>query len=99
MREADEAVAAGLLDTDPATGDLVFRHPLIRTTVVRLATPNQRRAAHAELAGVHRHDVERRARHLAALDRGSRRGGGSRAGSRGRLGDPARRRDRPPWPG
>ncbi|WP_275956116.1 helix-turn-helix transcriptional regulator [Nonomuraea sediminis] len=66
MREADEAIAAGLLDTDPATGDLVFRHPLIRTTVVQLATPNQRRAAHAELAGVHRHDVERRARHLAA---------------------------------
>ncbi|MER6943122.1 LuxR C-terminal-related transcriptional regulator [Nonomuraea sp. NPDC000554] len=66
MREADEAVAAGLLDTDPTTGDLVFRHPLIRTTVVQLATPNQRRAAHAELAGVHRHDVERRARHLAA---------------------------------
>ncbi|MEU0568411.1 ATP-binding cassette domain-containing protein, partial [Nonomuraea sp. NPDC005983] len=66
MREADEAVAAGLLDTDPTTGDLVFRHPLIRTTVVQLATPNQRRAAHAELARVHRHDVERRARHLAA---------------------------------
>ncbi|MGN9837246.1 AAA family ATPase [Nonomuraea sp. H19] len=66
MREADEAVAAGLLDTDPATGDLVFRHPLIRTTVVQLATPNQRRAAHAELARVHRDDVERRARHLAA---------------------------------
>ncbi|WP_319018820.1 helix-turn-helix transcriptional regulator [Microbispora sitophila] len=65
MRGADEAVAAGLLDTDPATGDLVFRHPLIRTTVVQLATPNQRRAAHAELARVHRDDVERRARHLA----------------------------------
>ncbi|MFI6739317.1 LuxR C-terminal-related transcriptional regulator [Nonomuraea sp. NPDC050451] len=66
MREADEAVAAGLLDTDPATGDLVFRHPLVRATVVQLATPNQRRAAHAELARVHRDDVERRARHLAA---------------------------------
>ncbi|MFF4622667.1 helix-turn-helix transcriptional regulator [Nonomuraea jabiensis] len=66
MREADEAVAAGLLDADPATGDLVFRHPLVRATVVQLATPNQRRAAHAELARVHRDDVERRARHLAA---------------------------------
>ncbi|MGI5285443.1 LuxR C-terminal-related transcriptional regulator [Nonomuraea polychroma] len=66
MREADEAVAAGLLDTDPATGDLIFRHPLIRTTVVQLATPHQRRTAHAELARVHRDDVERRARHLAA---------------------------------
>ncbi|TYB69136.1 AAA family ATPase [Nonomuraea sp. PA05] len=66
MRGADEAVAAGLLDTDPATGDLLFRHPLIRSTVVQLATPNQRRTAHAELAEVHRDDVERRARHLAA---------------------------------
>ncbi|MDP4501630.1 helix-turn-helix transcriptional regulator [Nonomuraea turcica] len=66
MREADEAVAAGLLDSDPATGHLVFRHPLVRTAVVQLATPNQRRAAHAELARVHRDDVERRARHLAA---------------------------------
>ncbi|NJP94237.1 AAA family ATPase [Nonomuraea sp. FMUSA5-5] len=66
MREADEAVAAGLLEVDPATGDLVFRHPLVRSTVVQLATPNQRRAAHAELARVHRDDVERRARHLAA---------------------------------
>lgn len=65
MRNADEAAASGLLDTDPVTGDFVFRHPLIRSTVVQMATPNQRRAAHAELALVHRDDIERQARHLA----------------------------------
>ncbi len=66
MRDADEAVAAGLLETDPVGGDFVFRHPLVRSTVVQLATPNQRRAAHADLARIHRDDVERRATHLAA---------------------------------
>ncbi|WP_037855569.1 helix-turn-helix transcriptional regulator [Streptomyces sp. NRRL S-340] len=66
MRDADEAVAAGLLQTDAAGGDFVFRHPLVRSTVVQLATPNQRRAAHADLARIHHDDVERRAAHLAA---------------------------------
>ncbi|CCK24630.1 LuxR family transcriptional regulator [Streptomyces davaonensis JCM 4913] len=66
MRDADEAVAAGLLDIDPLGGAFVFRHPLVRSTVVQMATPNERRAAHAALAHVHRDDVERRATHLAA---------------------------------
>ncbi|WP_399897704.1 AAA family ATPase [Streptomyces sp. BBFR51] len=66
MRNADEAVAAALLDIDRVSGDFVFRHPLIRSTVVQMATPNQRRAAHSHLAGVHREDVERYATHLAA---------------------------------
>ncbi|MDX6260070.1 MAG: hypothetical protein QOH84_1758 [Kribbellaceae bacterium] len=65
MRDADEAVANGLLDIDPATGEFVFRHPLVRSAVVQLATPNQRRAAHAALAELHRENVERRATHLA----------------------------------
>ncbi|MFD0637240.1 hypothetical protein ACFQ9X_42395 [Catenulispora yoronensis] len=39
MRDADEAVAAGLLDTDPATGEFTFRHPLVRASVVQMATP------------------------------------------------------------
>ncbi|GAA2852064.1 helix-turn-helix transcriptional regulator [Nonomuraea rubra] len=66
MRDTGEAMAAGLLDTDPATGELVFRHPLVRSTVVQLSTPNQRRAAHADLARLHEGEVERHARHLAA---------------------------------
>ncbi|MFD7455516.1 AAA family ATPase [Kitasatospora sp. NPDC059827] len=66
MRDADPAVAAGLLDTEPVTGDLVFRHPLVRSTVVQLATADQRRAAHLVLAQVHRGNPERRATHLAA---------------------------------
>ncbi|WP_107101041.1 AAA family ATPase, partial [Streptomyces graminilatus] len=66
MREAEEAAARGLLDIDPLSGDFVFRHPLVRSTVVQMATPNERRTAHAALARVHRGDVERRATHLAA---------------------------------
>ncbi|MFF4015905.1 AAA family ATPase [Streptomyces sp. NPDC001843] len=66
MLDADEAAACGLLDIDPLSGDFAFRHPLVRSTVVQRATPNERRAAHAALAHVHRDDVERRALHLAA---------------------------------
>jgi DNA-binding CsgD family transcriptional regulator/energy-coupling factor transporter ATP-binding protein EcfA2 len=65
MRDVDEAVAAGLLHVDAGTGDLVFRHPLVRSTVVQLSTPNQRRATHTVLADLHSDDVERRATHLA----------------------------------
>ncbi|SEM20366.1 helix-turn-helix transcriptional regulator [Streptacidiphilus jiangxiensis] len=66
MLDAEEAATCGLLDVDPVSGDFVFRHPLVRSTVVQLATPNERQAAHAVLAHVHRHDVERHATHLAA---------------------------------
>lgn len=66
MRNADEAVAHGLLSVEPASGNLYFRHPLVRSGVVHLATPNERRAAHSALAGFHQDDIERRAGHLAA---------------------------------
>nr|WP_153449843.1 LuxR family transcriptional regulator [Streptomyces smaragdinus] len=66
MRDVEEAATCDLLEVDPVSGDFVFRHPLIRSTVVQMATPNQRRAAHAVLAQVHHEDVERRATHLAA---------------------------------
>jgi hypothetical protein len=66
MTDVDDAVACGLLDIEPGTGDYVFRHPLVRSSVVQLATPNQRRAAHGQLAHYHRDELERRAAHLAA---------------------------------
>ncbi|WP_406097620.1 AAA family ATPase [Kitasatospora purpeofusca] len=66
MREVDEAVACGLLVVEPAAGEFAFRHPLVRSSVVQLATPDQRRAAHRVLAQLHREYPERRAIHLAA---------------------------------
>ncbi|WP_033222941.1 helix-turn-helix transcriptional regulator [Kitasatospora phosalacinea] len=66
MRDVGVAVAAGLLDLDPLTGEPVFRHPLVRSAVVWAASPDERRSAHAALARVHQDDVERRAVHLAA---------------------------------
>ncbi|MGP4045929.1 helix-turn-helix transcriptional regulator [Streptomyces sp. 2A115] len=66
MRDVEEAVACGLLVDEPVTGELAFRHPLVRTSVVRSATPNQRRAAHHALARTHQEDLDRRAAHLAA---------------------------------
>ncbi|MFC8448203.1 AAA family ATPase [Kitasatospora sp. NPDC057223] len=66
MRDADQAVAAGLLVLDPGSGEYVFRHPLVRSSVVRSAAPNARRSAHGTLAQIHRDNIERRATHLAA---------------------------------
>ncbi|MFJ8160129.1 AAA family ATPase [Streptomyces sp. NPDC096136] len=66
MRDVDAAVAAGLLEVAAATGDFVFRHPLVRSAVVQMATPSQRRTAHLALAHVHRGSLEHRAAHLAA---------------------------------
>ncbi|RVX46056.1 regulatory LuxR family protein [Nonomuraea polychroma] len=40
--------------------------PLVRSSVVQMATSEQCRAAHRALADVHRDDLERRAMHLAA---------------------------------
>ncbi|MFJ9455390.1 AAA family ATPase [Kitasatospora sp. NPDC101447] len=66
MRGVDEAVGCGLLVVEPATGNLVFRHPLVRSAVVQLAATDERRAAHRVLAHLHRENPERRATHLAA---------------------------------
>ncbi|WP_328468280.1 ATP-binding protein [Actinoplanes sp. NBC_00393] len=45
---------------------LQFRHPLVASAVVEVASLNDRRAAHADLARLHAADPERRAMHLAA---------------------------------
>ncbi|GAA0527427.1 LuxR family transcriptional regulator [Paractinoplanes ferrugineus] len=61
-----EAFESGLVTADPGSGDVVFRHPLVRSALLRSATPDERRAAHLELAELHEQDAERYARHLAA---------------------------------
>lgn len=44
------AERAGLVDVDPRSGAVRFRHPLLRPTVLRLAPPDEHRAAHRMIA-------------------------------------------------
>ncbi|MFC7360124.1 ATP-binding protein [Nocardioides astragali] len=57
---------AGLVLVDEAAGRLRFRHPLVTTTVVELATEEERLRAHARIAQALQRSPERRAWHLAA---------------------------------
>ena len=61
----EPAETAGLIEIEVAT--LAFRHPLLRSAVYHGATPPERRAAHAALAGALSgdRDAGRRAWHLA----------------------------------
>ncbi len=65
MRGAEGAIEYGLLRVDE-NGELVFRHPLVRTAIIQMSTANERRAAHAFLAGLYTDDIVRRAAHLSA---------------------------------
>lgn len=69
MRDAQPAVKAGLLVVNPL-GEIEFRHPLVRATVIHQAAPQQRRDAHRDLAGLYEDVLVRRATHLAAAATG-----------------------------
>ena len=60
-----QAEKARLARIDEGTGRLVFRHPLIRSAIVELATGEDRSRAHRALAGRLADQPERRAWHLS----------------------------------
>lgn len=69
LTDVDAAVAQGLLTSDPS-GDVVFRHPLVRAAVIHQASASQRREAHAHLAQLYDDELMRRATHLSAAAAG-----------------------------
>ncbi|KAA0094109.1 helix-turn-helix transcriptional regulator [Mycolicibacterium sp. P1-18] len=65
LSDVDAAVAQGLLVNNPS-GDVVFRHPLVRAAVIHQASAPQRRDAHAHLAQLYDDELMRQATHLSA---------------------------------
>ena len=61
----DAAAGAGLIALDADGRRLVFRHPLVRATVIELASAAERHRAHRALAHALGAEPERRAWHLA----------------------------------
>ncbi|WP_255892020.1 ATP-binding protein [Nocardioides astragali] len=60
------AERAGLVELGQRPGQVSFRHPLVRSTVIDLSTAVDRRDAHLALASRYAEEDERRAWHLAA---------------------------------
>lgn len=69
MVDVDAAIDADLLAVGPS-GDVMFRHPLVRAAVIHQAGATERRAAHAHLAGLYDDVLLRRATHLSAAAAG-----------------------------
>lgn len=69
LTDVDAAVTQGLLTSDPS-GNVVFRHPLVRAAVIHQASAAQRREAHAHLAQLYDDELMRRATHLSAAAAG-----------------------------
>ncbi|MFI6317631.1 AAA family ATPase [Nonomuraea sp. NPDC050556] len=61
-----EAERAGLVTRDSTPSGLRFRHPLVRSAIIKTASPEETREAHTILAEQHRADPELRMWHLAA---------------------------------
>ncbi|WP_187414163.1 AAA family ATPase [Nonomuraea sp. PA05] len=64
--ELQEAERAGLVTRDSTPSGLRFRHPLVRSAIIKTASPEETREAHAVLAEQHQADPELRMWHLAA---------------------------------
>ncbi|HXB48997.1 MAG TPA: LuxR C-terminal-related transcriptional regulator [Streptosporangiaceae bacterium] len=65
IADLSPAERAGMVRVASSTGRVVFRHPLIRSAVVEMATADQRRHAHRVLADRLADHPERRTWHLA----------------------------------
>ncbi|NRQ33789.1 AAA family ATPase, partial [Nonomuraea sp. NN258] len=64
--ELMEVERLSLVTRDSTPSGLRFRHPLVRSAIINLASPEETRQAHAVLAEQHRSDPELRMWHLAA---------------------------------
>jgi DNA-binding CsgD family transcriptional regulator len=69
MVDVESAIELDLLTAGPS-GEVVFRHPLVRAAVIHQAKPAERRDAHAHLATLYHDVLVRRATHLSAASTG-----------------------------
>jgi DNA-binding CsgD family transcriptional regulator len=65
VNDLDPAQQADVVRVDAVAGPVSFRHPLLRSAIVQMTPPGERRSAHRALAAALAGDPERRAWHLA----------------------------------